>query len=115
MLKKDYVALTPPMGWNSWDCYGPAITEADLLGNAEYMDKFLKEYGWKYIINDIQWSEPMAGTKGWDYNAFAELTLDEYGRQIPAVNRFPSAKGGAGFKPIADKIHAMGLKYVYLL
>ncbi len=111
VLKKDYVALTPPMGWNSWDCYGPAITEADLIGNAEYMEKHLKEYGWEYVINDIQWSEPSAGTKGWDYNAFAELTMDEYGRQMPAINRFPSAKGGLGFKPIADKIHAMGLKY----
>lgn len=111
MLKKDYVALTPPMGWNSWDCYGPAITEADLLGNAEYMKDYLKDFGWEYVINDIQWSEPLAGTKGWDYNAFAELTLDEYGRQIPANNRFPSAKDGAGFLPIATQIHDMGLKY----
>lgn len=37
--------------------------------------------------------------------------MDEYSRLIPAVNRFPSSANGAGFKPIADKIHSMGLKF----
>ena len=37
--------------------------------------------------------------------------MDEYGRLIPAENRFPSAKGGAGFKPLADRIHSLGLKF----
>ena len=31
MLKKDEFALTPPMGWNSWDCYGASVTEEELL------------------------------------------------------------------------------------
>ena len=34
-MKKDHVALTPPMGWNSWDCYGPSVNEEQLLGNAQ--------------------------------------------------------------------------------
>lgn len=111
MRAKDRVAMTPPMGWNSWDCYGPAVNEEQLLGNAEYMAEHLKEYGWEYIVCDIQWSEPLAGTEGWAYRPFAELCLDEYGRQIPATNRFPSSEGGLGFAPIAEKIHDMGLKF----
>ena len=30
-------ALTPPMGWNSWDCFGGAVTEEEIRQNAEYM------------------------------------------------------------------------------
>ena len=109
MLNKDKVALTPPMGWNSWDCYGAAVTEEQLLGNAEYMRDNLKQFGWQYVICDIQWYEPKA--KDNNYNNFTELCMDKYSRLIPAENRFPSSKGGKGFKPIADKIHEMGLKF----
>src|SRR5262249_55065240 len=41
----------------------------------------------------------------------AELAMDEYGRLIPAVNRFPSAADGRGFKPLASAVHALGLKF----
>ena len=99
----------PPMGWNSWDCYGAGVTEDELLGNAEFMRDRLKQYGYQYVICDIQWYEPAA--KGNVYNNFADLCMDEYSRLIPAVNRFPSSANGAGFKPIADKIHSMGLKF----
>ncbi len=109
MYKKDQCALRPPMGWNSWDCYGAAVNEEQLLGNAEYMRDNLKDYGWEYVVCDIQWSEPTA--VGYAYNNFTELCMDAYSRLIPAVNRFPSAADGKGFKPIADKIHAMGLKF----
>ena len=110
-MKKDHVALTPPMGWNSWDCYGPSVNEEHLLGNARYMAEHLKEFGWEYVCCDIQWSEPTAGKVSPYYVPFAWLTLDEYGRQLPAVERFPSAAGGRGFGPIAEKIHGMGLKF----
>ncbi len=109
MLKKDTFALRPPMGWNSWDCYGAAVNEEQLLGNAEYVRDNLKDFGWEYIVCDIQWYEPKAVSNF--YNNFTELCMDEYSRLIPAENRFPSSVGGAGFKPIADKIHAMGLKF----
>lgn len=105
---KDFIKK-PPMGWNSWDCYGAGVTEAELLGNAEFMRDRLKQYGYQYVICDIQWYEPAA--KGNVYNNFADLCMDEYSRLIPAVNRFPSSANGAGFKPIADKIHSMGLKF----
>ncbi len=109
MLKKDTFALRPPMGWNSWDCYGAAVNEEQLLGNAEYIRDNLKDYGWEYVVCDIQWYEPKAVSNF--YNNFAELEMDEYSRLIPAVNRFPSAANGVGFKAISDKIHAMGLKF----
>ena len=103
------IAKYPPMGWNSWDCYGAAVTEAQVMQNAEYMAKHLKSCGWEYVVVDIQWSSPTAVNH--EYEPFAELCMDEYGRLIPAENRFPSAKGGAGFKPLADRIHSLGLKF----
>jgi len=109
MLKKDTFALTPPMGWNSWDCYGAAVNEEQLLGNAQYVADNLKDYGFEYITCDIQWYEPKATSNF--YNNFTELCMDEYSRLIPAENRFPSSANGVGFKAIADKIHAMGLKF----
>lgn len=109
MKDKNLFAPTPPMGFNSWDCYGAAVNEAQLLANARYMRDHLKEYGWQYVVCDIQWYEPRA--KSCYYNDFTELCMDEYSRLIPAVNRFPSSAGGRGFGPIADEIHGMGLKF----
>ena len=103
------IAQTPPMGWNSWDCYGAAVTEETVRRNAEYMAEHLKDYGWEYIVVDIQWSYEDAVNHF--YDPFAELTMDEYGRLTPAVNRFPSAAEGAGFRPLADYIHSLGLKF----
>ena len=103
------VAVTPPMGWNSWDCYGTAVAEAQVKANADYMAKNLKQHGWQYVVVDIQWSEPHAQAHG--YRPDAELAMDEYGRLIPAVNRFPSSGGGQGFKPLADYAHSLGLRF----
>lgn len=111
MYTKNAAAPRPPMGWNSWDCYGPAVTEETLLANAKVLAQKFLPYGWEYLVCDIQWSEPTAGTIHWEYNDFAPLTLDAYGRHLPAENRFPSSKDGQGFKPIADQVHAMGLKF----
>ena len=105
-MNKNEFALTPPMGWNSWDCYGAAVTEKELLQNADYMAENLKEFGWEYIVCDIQWYEPAADSS--HYRKFADICMDEYGRAVPAPNRFPSAAEG-GFKKIADYIHEKGL------
>ena len=102
-------AKTAPCGWNSWDCFGAGVTEKQLLENADYMAKHLKKYGWEYIVCDIQWYEPKACSN--DYNSFTELCMDEYGRLILAENRFPSSANGKGFKPIADYVHSLGLKF----
>lgn len=108
-MDKNQVALTPPMGWNSWDCYGASVNEEQLRGNAEFMATHLKEFGWKYIVCDIQWYEPTAMST--EYHHFYPLQMDEYSRLIPAVNRFPSAANGSGFAPIADYVHILGLKF----
>jgi hypothetical protein len=108
-MDKNKLALTPPMGWNSWDCYGASVTEEILRGNADYMAEHLKPYGWEYIVCDIQWYEPQA--KSTEYNHFFPLEMDEYSRLIPAVNRFPSTKDGKGFKEIAEYVHSLGLKF----
>lgn len=98
-----------PMGWNSWDCWGAAVTEETVRKNAEFMAKNLKEFGWEYVVVDIQWSG--ANAQNNEYIPFQKLCMDEYGRLIPAVNRFPSAAEGKGFKPLADYVHSLGLKF----
>lgn len=102
-------ALTAPMGWNSWDCYGAAVTEDVVRKNADFMAANLKKYGWEYIVVDIQWSEPAA--KNHEYTPFTELCMDEYSRLIPAPNRFPSSAHGKGFAPLAEYVHSLGLKF----
>jgi hypothetical protein len=102
-------AETPPMGWNSWDCFATTVTEAQTKAQADYMATHLKSHGWEYIVVDIQWYEP--GAKSFEYRQDAKLVLDEFGRLQPAVNRFPSAKDGAGFKALADYVHGLGLKF----
>lgn len=101
--------LTAPMGWNSWDCYGAAVTEEIVKRNADFMAKYLKQYGWEYIVVDIQWYEPLADTH--EYHPFTDLCMDEFSRLLPAENRFPSAAGGKGFAPLAEYVHSLGLKF----
>lgn len=112
MNKNDF-AKTPPMGWNSYDYYDTTVTEEQIKANADYMAENLKEYGWEYIVVDIEWYAKDAGTKReqFQYIPFGDLEIDEYGRFLPAVNRFPSAANGAGFKPLADYVHSKGLKF----
>ncbi len=108
-MKHHSFAPTPPMGWNSWNCYGASVTEAEVRQNAEYMAKNLKSFGWEYIIVDIQWFEPNA--KSDQYNDGAPLVMDGVSRLMPAENRFPSAAGGKGFRPLSDYVHSLGLKF----
>ncbi|MCR4791354.1 MAG: glycoside hydrolase family 27 protein [Lachnospiraceae bacterium] len=98
-----------PRGWNSWDCYGAAVTEKEVRQNADFMAAHLKQYGWEYVVVDIQWYEPGATTH--EYRPFADLCMDEYGRLVPAPNRFPSSAGGKGFAPLSEYVHSLGLKF----
>ncbi|MFE6735102.1 alpha-galactosidase [Microbacterium sp. NPDC057650] len=97
------------MGWNSWDCYGTTVTEAEVLANAEFMAEHLLRFGWDTVVIDIAWSDPTARAHG--YNADAPLHLDEWGRLMPDPARFPSAAGREGFAPLAERIHALGLRF----
>ncbi len=102
-------APTPPMGWNSWDCFGTTVTEDQAKAQADAMEKHLKPYGWTYFTVDIQWYEP--DSQGHSYKRGAPLEMDEYSRLIPGLKKFPSSSDGKGFKPLADYVHSKGLKF----
>jgi len=114
------------MGWNSFDAYDCRINEEEFRATVDFMAENLLEYGWEYAVIDYIWWHPEPGN--WDtprrfghpnlqYNADgSELypeytTMDEYGRLLPAPERFPSAKDGQGFKPLADYVHSKGMKF----
>lgn len=108
------IAQTPPMGWNSFGCFGSSVTEAEFRANVDYMAKHLKPHGWEYAVVDFCWSHPNPGAcqnpnQGEGFSPL--LHTDRWGRLMPAPERFPSAAGGAGFKPLADYVHARGLKF----
>ncbi len=107
------LALSPPLGWNSYDCFGDDVTEAEVLENAAYINTNLKQHGWDYVIVDYRWYDPEASRAPNDANIHQGkgLTLDKWGRLMPSANRFPSAAGEAGFRPLASKIHGMGLRF----
>jgi len=105
------LAATPPMGWNSWDCYGIDVNEQQVKANAGYMAANLKEFGWEYIVVDLGWYiDPALNILNFK-NENPPQAMDEYGRLIPDVQKFPSAANGAGFKPLADYVHSLGLKF----
>lgn len=119
------VAPTPPMGWNSYDAYDCAINEEQFRTTVDYMAANLAEYGWQYAVIDYVWFNPAPGN--WHNPSrrpgypdirvdglgrpVDKLAMDNYGRLLPAVERFPSAAGGQGFKPLADYVHGKGLKF----
>lgn len=103
------IAKFPPRGWNSWDCFGASVNEAQVRENAEYIAKNMKDTGWEYVVVDIEWFQPTAATH--EYEPFSNLVMDDYGRLYPAQNRFPSAADGAGFAPLAEYVHSLGLKF----
>jgi alpha-galactosidase len=94
----DTLALTPPMGWNSYDSFGGGVTEAEVLAAATAQAAQLQPFGWNYVVVDFLWFDP-------------EQTIDANGRFLPSITRFPSATGTLGFKPLADRVHAMGLNF----
>ncbi|PKQ46637.1 NPCBM/NEW2 domain-containing protein [Confluentibacter flavum] len=102
-------ASTPPLGWNSWDCFGTTVTEQQIKEQADAMAKYLLPSGYNYLTVDIQWYEPES--KGHYYDSKAILTMDEYGRLTPGLKKFPSAADGKGFKHLADYVHSKGLKF----
>ena len=107
----DRLALTPPMGWNSYDAFGDNVVESEMLANARYMQEKMLPFGWDTAVVDYCWSDPGAHDNNRNARVNTVLAADECGRLLPAPNRFPSAAEGGGFKPLADAIHAMGLKF----
>ncbi|AWB66299.1 alpha-galactosidase [Saccharobesus litoralis] len=105
-----HLAQTPPMGWNSWDCYSVSINEDELKANADFIAKNLKQHGWEYVVLDLGWYCPSATHETYK-QVDIPVEIDEFGRFIPCPEKFPSSKGGKGLKPIADYIHSLGLKF----
>jgi len=85
----DRLALTPPLGWNSWNAGGPFISAEKVMANAKAMvDSGLIHHGWHYINIDDAWQ----GKRGGKLNA------------IQGNEKFPD------MKKLADDVHGMGLK-----
>lgn len=124
--EKTIVAETPPMGWNSFDAYDCRINEDEFKKTVDYMAENLLPFGYEYAVIDYIWWHPEPGN--WDtprrkghpdirYKENGEplhpeyITMDEYGRLLPSVERFPSAADGNGFKAVADYVHSKGMKF----
>ena len=93
-------APTPPMGWNSWNAFGVAVTEAKVLGSAQAIhDSGLENLGYRYINVDDGW---------WHHRRLTD------GRMQVRTNLFPSASVGGGedtsLRPFTDRLHAMGFR-----
>ena len=91
-MNKNKFAVTPPMGWNSYDYYDTTVSEEQVKKNAEYMAAHLKKFGYEYVVVDIEWYSNDAGTKRkeFQYIPFGDDVMDEFGRFQPSPGRFPS-------------------------
>ena len=97
----DTIALTPPMGWNSWNCFGPAVTQEIVEQQAQAMvDTGLIQYGWSYVNVDDYWQQK----PGSDDPTLGGPGRDADGRIVPNP-RFPDMAG------LGAHIHALGLKF----
>ncbi len=84
------ICLTPPLGWNSWNCWGEYVTQENVIASAKAMvDKGLKNYGWSYINMDDGWQSHRGGK----HNAILADSI-----------KFPNMAA------MCDEIHKMGLK-----
>ncbi len=105
------LATDPPMGWNTWICFGTSVTEQELKDNADFMAEFLKDAGYEYIVVDAGWYAP-GMVKLEDYlSQNPHQLIDEYGRLIPDTIKYQSVLEGKGLKPLANYIQSKGLKF----
>jgi alpha-galactosidase len=103
------VAATPPMGWNSWDSYSRTLNEESIKANAKWMAQHLKRFGWEYVVVDEGWYLANLDDRG--NVSHARYEMDAYGRYVPVPARFPSAGNDFTFRPLADYLHSLGLKF----
>jgi len=103
------IAATPPMGWNSWDSYGRTLNEESIKANARWMARNLKTFGWEYVVVDEGWY--LADLEANGNDSHPRFEMDANGRYVPVPARFPSAGKDFTFKPLADYLHSLGLKF----
>jgi alpha-galactosidase len=85
------LALTPPMGWNSWNKFGCNVSEDMIRQMADGMVKSgMKDAGYQYVVIDDCW----------------QVERDPSGNIVADAKRFP-----AGIKALADYVHSRGLKF----
>src|SRR5436190_23503461 len=85
------LALTPPMGWNSWNKFACNVSEDMIKSMADAMVKSgMKEAGYQYVVIDDCW----------------QVSRDTAGNIVADPQRFPS-----GIKSLADHVHSLGLKF----
>lgn len=101
------------MGWNSYDYYDTTVNEEQVKANADYMAAHLRDFGWEYIVVDIQWYAHKAGSmrEQFQYIPFSELEIDEYSRLLPDPGAFPLFCRRKGIRPSAEYVHSLGLKF----
>jgi len=101
----DTLALTPPLGWNSWNCWGPAVTGQNVRDSAKAMyDTGLINHGWSYINIDDVWMRSATETRRTENDpTLVPPARDPDGNILPN-ERFPDMKG------LCDYIHDLGLK-----
>jgi hypothetical protein len=109
IISGDTLALTPPLGWNSYDAFGDCVVEREVITNALWLKENLQPLGWDTVVVDFRWYDAKAD--GVRVQNPEGNVLDAFGRLLPATNRFPSAMNGQGFKALGDQIHALGLKF----
>jgi alpha-galactosidase len=83
------ISLTPPMGWNSWNCWGLQVNEQKVKDAADFMNKNLINHGWSYINIDDGWEAKERASDG----------------QLLGNEKFPDFKG------LCDYVHSKGLKF----
>jgi len=92
----DKLALTPPMGWNSWNCWGLSVTQERIGAAARaFVEQGLADHGWTYINID----------DGWEIFGEAEEPKRAPDGEILTNEKFPD------MKQLGDDIHALGLKF----
>jgi alpha-galactosidase len=85
-------ALTPPLGWNSWNSFGCGVTEAQVRQAADAMvSSGMKDAGYQYVVVDDCWFDP---------------NRDSAGNLRNHPTKFPS-----GMKALGDYVHGKGLKF----
>jgi len=103
------LALTPPMGWNSFDSYGVYLHEEAAMQNLEAMADRLKAAGYEYFVIDAGWFGEFRLRPGTIYPAekhAKQVNINEYGLLQPSQCYFPN-----GLQPIIDRCHELGLKF----
>ena len=87
------IVKKPPMGWNTWNTFGPEVNEQIVKESTDaFVELGLKDYGYEYIVIDDCWSE--------------KVRDPETDRLVASHEKFPK-----GMRDIADYIHARGLKF----